>query len=115
MAAKVNELANNDYEATLPGHGAKTSDYYQTESLPNKFNNPDVFKGYGSKQSNPMYITSANEYGSHPPTVHTMPYAFHSKNQKFSEHLGQCGMYRNYSLNTSVDKNPVSSHRDGLF
>ena len=49
------------------------------------------------------------------PTVHVMPQTFHAKSQKFSEHLGTCGMYRNYSMNTSVDKNPVSSQLDGLF
>ncbi|XP_057296544.1 piercer of microtubule wall 1 protein-like isoform X1 [Hydractinia symbiolongicarpus] len=75
----------------------------------------DMFKGYGMKQPHPMYMTSAMEYGNRKPTVHVMPQTFHAKSQKFSEHLGQCGMYRNYSLNTSVDKNPVSSQFDGIF
>ena len=44
---------------------------------------------------------------SHRPTVHTMPTSFHAKSQKFSEHLGQCGMYKNQSLNTSMDKSIV--------
>jgi len=63
----------------------------------------------------PMYMTSTMEYGNRQPTVHVMPQTFHAKSQKFTEHLGQCGMYRNYSLNTSVDKSPVSSQLDGLF
>ena len=44
-----------------------------------------------------------------------MPQQFHAKSQKFSQHLGQCGMYRNNSLNTAVDKSPVSSNLDGIF
>ena len=44
---------------------------------------------------------------SHRPTVHTMPTSFHAKVQKFSEHLGTCGMYRNQGLNTALDKSIV--------
>ncbi|XP_074646205.1 piercer of microtubule wall 1 protein-like isoform X2 [Tubulanus polymorphus] len=62
---------------------------------------PDEWlKGYGTQTHNPMYRTTSSTYGSHVPTVHTMPTCFHCKSQKFSEHLGQCGMYRNHSLNT---------------
>ncbi|XP_031573701.1 uncharacterized protein LOC116307554 isoform X1 [Actinia tenebrosa] len=67
----------------------------------------DCFQGYGSKPTNPMYLTSSMDYGNRSPTVHTMPTSFHAKCQKFSAHLGQCGMYRNYSLNTSLDKSIV--------
>lgn len=49
------------------------------------------------------------------PSVHTMPSCFHAKSQNFTEKLGKCGMYRNHSLNTAVDKNKASSHHDGLF
>ncbi|CAB4043607.1 Hypothetical predicted protein [Paramuricea clavata] len=67
----------------------------------------DVFQGYNAKTQHPMYMTSAMEYGSRQPTVHTMPTMFHAKNQKFSEHLGTCGMYRDHSLNTATDKSVV--------
>ena len=43
----------------------------------------------------------------HRPTVHTMPTSFHAKCQKFTDHLGKCGMYRNQSLNTAMDKSIV--------
>ncbi|XP_074646207.1 piercer of microtubule wall 1 protein-like isoform X4 [Tubulanus polymorphus] len=80
--------------------GAKTSDYYRIQSIPGRFDNPEWLKGYGTQTHNPMYRTTSSTYGSHVPTVHTMPTCFHCKSQKFSEHLGQCGMYRNHSLNT---------------
>ncbi|XP_028398271.1 UPF0691 protein C9orf116 homolog isoform X1 [Dendronephthya gigantea] len=67
----------------------------------------DVFQGYNAKTQHPMYMTSSMEYGSRQPTVHTMPTTFHAKNQKFSEHLGTCGMYRDHSLNTAMDKSVV--------
>ena len=75
----------------------------------------DNSKGCAKEDLHPMYMTSTMEYGNRQPSVHVMPQTFHAKSQKFSEHLGQCGMFRNYSLNTSVDKNPVSSQLDGLF
>ncbi|XP_028398273.1 UPF0691 protein C9orf116 homolog isoform X2 [Dendronephthya gigantea] len=93
--------------ATKPGNGAKTSNYYRTKNIPERFDNPDVFQGYNAKTQHPMYMTSSMEYGSRQPTVHTMPTTFHAKNQKFSEHLGTCGMYRDHSLNTAMDKSVV--------
>ncbi|XP_027043068.1 piercer of microtubule wall 1 protein isoform X2 [Pocillopora verrucosa] len=96
-----------DFEQTKPGKGAITSDYYRTFNIPERFNNPDWFDGYKTKKQHPMYMTSGMEYGSHRPTVHTMPTSFHAKSQKFSEHLGTCGMYRDQSLNTSMDKSIV--------
>jgi len=104
-----------EYKETLPGNNAKTSEFYKVNDVPERFDKPDEFKGYGKKEIHPMYMTSASEYGCRQPTVHVMPQTFHAKSQTFSEHLGKCGMFRNYSLNTSVDKNPVSSQLDGLF
>uniref|UniRef100_A0A7M5V8Y7 Uncharacterized protein n=1 Tax=Clytia hemisphaerica TaxID=252671 RepID=A0A7M5V8Y7_9CNID len=109
------EKLDKDYDQTIPGNSAKTSDYYTVKNIPDRFNKPDSFKGYAKKQAHPMYMTSAMEYGNREPSVHVMPQTFHAKSQKFTEHLGQCGMYKNYSLNTSLDKNPVSSQLDGLF
>ncbi|XP_025106834.1 UPF0691 protein C9orf116-like isoform X1 [Pomacea canaliculata] len=65
------------------------------------------FQGYGGKNQHPMYRTSNSNYGARAPSVHTMPTQFHAKSQKFSMHLGKCGMYRNCSLNTEVDKSKV--------
>ncbi|XP_065829834.1 piercer of microtubule wall 1 protein-like [Oscarella lobularis] len=110
--------------------GEKTSDYYRTHNLPERFNQPvaknignpvftfegtiatensreDCFRGYGSKNEHPMYRTATSSYGSHAPNVHTVPTSFHGRSQKFSEHLGKSGMYRNHSLNTSSDKSKV--------
>ncbi|XP_057296545.1 piercer of microtubule wall 1 protein-like isoform X2 [Hydractinia symbiolongicarpus] len=112
---KLQKKLEQEYIETQPGNNPKTSDYYTVRDVPERFDKPDMFKGYGMKQPHPMYMTSAMEYGNRKPTVHVMPQTFHAKSQKFSEHLGQCGMYRNYSLNTSVDKNPVSSQFDGIF
>ncbi|GFR66766.1 UPF0691 protein C9orf116 [Elysia marginata] len=86
---------------------AKTSEYYRTQDLPQRFENPIVFQGYGAKPQHPMYTTEASKYGCKKPSVHTMPLCFYAKSQKFSEHLGKCGMPRNYSLNTSADKSVV--------
>ena len=88
--------------------GAQTSEYYKTdENLPQRFDNPGWFKGYGGKQQHAMYRTSGQEYGSRAPTVHNMPKGFYGRSQKFSNHLGKCGMYRNHSLNTGLDQSKV--------
>ncbi|XP_076469529.1 piercer of microtubule wall 1 protein-like [Babylonia areolata] len=68
---------------------------------------PGWTQGYGGKPQHPMYTTSSNNYGAKAPSVHTVPTQFYAKSQQFSQHLGQCGMYRNYSLNTEVDKSKV--------
>ncbi|XP_045165574.1 piercer of microtubule wall 1 protein-like [Mercenaria mercenaria] len=85
----------------------KTSDYYRTSNIPNRFENPDWFQGYGGKQQHPMYRTTSMTYGQKAPSVHTMPTSFYCRSQKFSEHLGTCGMYRNHSLNTAQDNSKV--------
>jgi len=86
---------------------AQTSQYYRTQDIPARFDNPDWFNGYGGKAQHPMYSTEASRYGGKKPSVHTMPTQFYAKSQKFSEHLGTCGMYRNFSLNTEMDKSKV--------
>jgi len=55
----------------------------------------------------PLYQTSSNVYGEMHSTPASVPSTFHSKSQKFSQHLGVCGMYRNHSLNTAMDKSKV--------
>ncbi|XP_069101403.1 piercer of microtubule wall 1 protein-like [Argopecten irradians] len=87
--------------------GSKTSEFYRTENIPTRFDNPDWFQGYGGKQQHPMYRTTSALYGAKPPSVHTMTTSFYCRSQKFSEHLGKCGMYRNHSLNTDLDNSRV--------
>ncbi|XP_062522353.1 piercer of microtubule wall 1 protein-like isoform X2 [Corticium candelabrum] len=90
-----------------PRQGQRTSDTYRTHNLPERFDKPDCFQGYNTKQEHPMYRTSTSTYGGVSPTVHTVPTSWHGKSQKFTEHLGLSGMYRNHSLNTSTDKSKV--------
>ncbi|XP_020615601.1 UPF0691 protein C9orf116-like isoform X2 [Orbicella faveolata] len=99
--------AEYDFEQTKAGKGAVTSHYYRTFNIPERFDNPDWFEGYNTKKQNPMYMTSSMEYGRHRPTVHTMPTSFHAKSQTFTEKLGKCGMFKNQSLNTAMDKSIV--------
>uniref|UniRef100_A0A1I8I0Q1 ANK_REP_REGION domain-containing protein n=1 Tax=Macrostomum lignano TaxID=282301 RepID=A0A1I8I0Q1_9PLAT len=66
--------------------GSKTSEYYAVQNIPDRFDNPDWFKGYGNvKPVHPMYRTTASDYGKMSPTVHTMPTTFHPVSQTFSE------------------------------
>merc|ERR1711976_393385 len=84
-----------------------------TDSVPSVSTAPsqsDRFQGYPTKQPHPMYMTTNGLYGAKPPTVHTVPTTFHAKSQEFSNHLGQCGMYRNHSLNSAMDKSNVPDH-----
>ncbi|XP_060586191.1 piercer of microtubule wall 1 protein-like [Ruditapes philippinarum] len=85
----------------------KTSDYYRTKNIPNRFDNPTWFKGYGGKPEHPMYKTTSNTIGQKNPSVHTMPTQFYCRSQKFTEHLGTCGMYKNNSFNTALDQSQV--------
>ncbi|XP_027043067.1 UPF0691 protein C9orf116 homolog isoform X1 [Pocillopora damicornis] len=133
MASGTNNLPEKQKDATEsnPVPGGTAYDFEQTKPGKDLINNPgnpvfscptevqlinlttkeiqegDWFDGYKTKKQHPMYMTSGMEYGSHRPTVHTMPTSFHAKSQKFSEHLGTCGMYRDQSLNTSMDKSIV--------
>ncbi|KAL5516238.1 hypothetical protein EMCRGX_G001521 [Ephydatia muelleri] len=99
--------ATQPMQQTHPEAGLKTSDFYKTESLPERFNHPDWFVGYGTQPQNSFFRTTAMSYGSKPLSVHTMPTEFYGRTQKFSEKLGKVGMYRNHSLNTAVDRSRV--------
>ncbi|KAF8567580.1 hypothetical protein P879_04575 [Paragonimus westermani] len=88
--------------------GAKTSDFYRTaDDLPNKFNEPDLFKGYENKPINPMYRTTNSEYGRLRPNVHTMNVVYHTRKRDFTNRYLGCGNYRNHSLNTGMDRKIV--------
>ncbi|EGD81814.1 hypothetical protein PTSG_02528 [Salpingoeca rosetta] len=108
-------VAHNEGNPVFSASGTmKTSDLYATRNLPERFDNPGEFKGYGKGKGgeNPMYQTSSSSYGLLPPNVHTTPTAFHGLNQKFSSHLGQAGMSRNTGLNTAKDKSKVHKALD---
>lgn len=84
-----------------------TSNFYRTQTIPERFEHPEMFEGYNNKPQHIMFITTNMTYGSKGPTVHTVPTSFHCKSQKFTEDLGKCGMYRNEGLNTALDKSKV--------
>ncbi|XP_041644459.1 UPF0691 protein C9orf116 homolog [Cheilinus undulatus] len=87
----------------------RTCDVYRTDpNLPSRFNNPDCFKGYSEKKSNPLYRTSNQTYGGKKPTVHEMQTQFKGTSRKFSEAMLKSEMYRNDSFNTSLDRSAVT-------
>jgi hypothetical protein len=49
------------------------------------------------------------------PSVHTMPTQFHGRTSEFTDHLMPKGMFRNHSLNTTVDKSTAHHSKDGLI
>ena len=104
----VNEQGEDKKEEKQCDQNLKTSDIYVVNNIPDRFDNPEWFKGYGTSVSkNPMYRTTASDYGRLAPNVHTMPTVFYSRTQSFTNHLGPCGMYRNHSLNTGNDPSPI--------
>lgn len=112
----------------------QTSHVYQTKNLPWRFEHPSkwnygnaVFtctdedadkyskkidlpaaatwlRGYVHKREHPFYKTTNMDYGSKPPSVHTVPVTYFPVETKFTEHLLKCGMYRNRTLNTAMDR-----------
>ncbi|GLV31736.1 uncharacterized protein CBL_07496 [Carabus blaptoides fortunei] len=87
----------------------RTSDLYQTSNLPERFDHPSWFYGYGIQRKpalHPCYRTTSSDYGRLPPSAHTVPTCFYPNSQRFSNKLLKAGMYRNYSLNTALDQTP---------
>lgn len=65
----------------------------------------DNFKGYGvEKDTNTMYRTCNSEYGYYAPNAYTIPTRFFPLSQRFSNDVVRFGMYRNFSLNTHMDR-----------
>lgn len=86
----------------------------------------DWWQGYSKKEPNPLYRTTAQDYGAEKPNIHTMPTVYRTQSSAFTEvnddhyfssektihqslfalfqHLGKCGIYRYQGLNTAVDK-----------
>ncbi|KAF5299300.1 hypothetical protein FQA39_LY02473 [Lamprigera yunnana] len=86
----------------------KTSDFYRTCNLPERFEYPSCFYGYGIQRQtpeHPLYRTTTSDYGRYPPTVHTITNSFFPSTREFTTVASRGGMYRNYSLNTGKDPN----------
>ncbi|KAG8142100.1 hypothetical protein E2320_006731 [Naja naja] len=78
----------------------RTSDQYRvSQELPARFNHPGWFRGYR---------TTNMDYGAKAPTVHEMPTSFHVSPHAFSDRLITFGMYRNYGINTVMEKSYVT-------
>ncbi|CAK9815885.1 Piercer of microtubule wall 1 protein [Anthophora quadrimaculata] len=90
--------------------GPRTDDVYRTCNLPTRFMYPRVFQGYRQDEHplpHPCYRSTAMDYGWYAPTIHTVPTKFYPRNTSFSVNQSRGGMYRNYSLNTDLDKTVV--------
>ncbi|NWS85635.1 CI116 protein, partial [Toxostoma redivivum] len=72
--------------------------------VPRRFQELTLCRGYGQPPAHPRFRTANQTYGSRAPTVHELPNSFHTMPHKFSDHLSKSGMYRNDSLNTSLEK-----------
>ncbi|XP_061399284.1 piercer of microtubule wall 1 protein-like [Musca vetustissima] len=82
---------------------AKLYEELKTHQSVNK--RPYDFKGYGVEaDQNTMYRTYNSEYGYYAPNPYTIPSRYYPLSQKFSNELHRCGMYRNFSLNTHMDR-----------
>ncbi|CAL8113531.1 unnamed protein product [Orchesella dallaii] len=78
-----------------------SAEYQKDElSLPRRFRNPALFKGYGcEKDEHPLFRTTSSSYGQFPPTTHDVPHKYHGLDTTFTVHLARTGMPRNRSLN----------------
>jgi len=100
--AAIHNPGNSVYSCANVGNIDLSSKYAEVEG-----NLQEVVKGYPESEQHPMYRTSNQKYGGMGPCAQTTPQTFHGISSKFSEHLNQSGMYRNQSLNTSLDKGNV--------
>ncbi|XP_030045001.1 piercer of microtubule wall 2 protein isoform X2 [Microcaecilia unicolor] len=60
-----------------------------------------------TKAQSILYKTTSGSYGAHPAYCEMAPCSHHPMSERFSQHLGICGMYRNHSLNTALDRSKV--------
>ncbi|XP_060734711.1 piercer of microtubule wall 2 protein [Tachysurus vachellii] len=61
----------------------------------------------GPKPQDLLYRTTSSKYGSLPPTFESSPCVYHPVSQAFSKHMGKCGMYRDTTFNTILDRSRV--------
>ncbi|KAL0235044.1 hypothetical protein GEMRC1_001626 [Eukaryota sp. GEM-RC1] len=80
----------------------------ESQKLPERFQQPSCFQGYGEqKQPHPLYRTANSSYGSCKPTVHSMPLCWSGRKGDFTQTFNGCTFFNN-SLNTSVKAHPVN-------
>ncbi|XP_018323279.1 UPF0691 protein C9orf116 [Agrilus planipennis] len=90
-----------------PNPKETTSKYYRTCNLPKRFEYPSWFHGYGTERQPPLhpcYRTTSGDYGRYPPNIHSVPTSYYPHVSEFTNFLSRFGMYRNYSLNTGLEK-----------
>ena len=65
-------------------------------------------------KQNPLYMTSANEYGSKKPSLATYTAVHYARSQEFSNSYNK-KMFRDQGLNTSLTRSNVHEHLDPQF
>ncbi|XP_069078529.1 piercer of microtubule wall 2 protein [Pleurodeles waltl] len=67
----------------------------------------DSSNSLGAKPQSILFKTTSGQYGALTPTYEMSPCVYYPMTQYFSDELGKCGMYRNHSLNTALDRSKV--------
>ncbi|KAL5515204.1 hypothetical protein EMCRGX_G000336 [Ephydatia muelleri] len=111
QAAEAGQLNGNvthciDIQAASPGNPVFTCDLRFTLTAGSSIPSPKTKEPYSVPQ-HPLFITTSSSYGELQPTLETTPLTFHGKSQKFTEHLMNAGMFKNNSLNTSMESSRV--------
>eukprot|EP01135_Chromosphaera_perkinsii_P006570 Nk52_evm1s547 gene=Nk52_evmTU1s547 len=98
------DQAQGEEEVEAEEEEPKTSKFYETFGIPDRFERPLSWRCYNVKRQHPLYTTTTSDYGSRKPTFHEMPLRWHGVSQRFSQARLKSGMYRNFSLNTAKDE-----------
>ncbi|KAJ3182249.1 hypothetical protein HDU85_003291 [Gaertneriomyces sp. JEL0708] len=94
---KLEECVQKEKESTREEEEKRE---LEKSGVPKRFKHPEEWNYPApSHTPHPLYITTANQYGHIPPSIHEMPDQFHGLSDKFSKHLNQAGPYRNTALN----------------
>ncbi|CAF4490987.1 unnamed protein product [Rotaria socialis] len=80
----------------------RTSDYYRTFDIPERFDRPSWWQGYTKVESHPFYRTTNQEYGAYKPEVHTMPSVYRFQPHSFTSIRSIGGNFRRNGFNTST-------------
>ncbi|XP_065909612.1 piercer of microtubule wall 2 protein-like [Dysidea avara] len=103
-ADKVYEV---DTRCANPGNPVISCDKRTAEKAKGYTFDPKDRKEVLCCHQHPMYTTSSSTHGLLKSDLTSTPSTYHGKSQRFSEHLGNAGMYRNHSLNTAPDHSRV--------
>uniref|UniRef100_A0A8D3ALZ9 Uncharacterized protein n=1 Tax=Scophthalmus maximus TaxID=52904 RepID=A0A8D3ALZ9_SCOMX len=63
-----------------------------------------------TKHQNPLYRTTASDYGRQSPTFESSASSFYPRSQRFTKDLGRIGMYRDNTFNTALDRSRVCDY-----